>query len=57
MNAQPGAIEKFRQTTHAHGAPVSLVPKRCACGQRVFAKQLVQYGACEQCVKVRSANP
>jgi hypothetical protein len=53
MNAHPGAIEKFRRTTLAHGVPVSLVPKRCACGRRVFAKQLVQYGACETCVKSR----
>ncbi len=32
-NAQPGAIQKFRDTTARHGVPMSHVPKRCACGK------------------------
>ena len=29
--------------------PVSLAPKRCACGKPAFAKQLVQFGKCVAC--------
>jgi hypothetical protein len=42
--------ERFRASTQRLFNPV-LIPKRCACGQPVFAKQLTQYGACAACVK------
>lgn len=59
-NAQPGAIQKFRDTTARHGVPMSHVPKRCACGKATSAKQLTQYQCCVICArkdKVRAARP
>lgn len=55
--AQPGAIIKFRETTHRHKAPVSLRPKYCGCGKRVIAKQLTQYGRCDKCWSASRNTP
>ncbi len=33
----------------------TLVRKRCACGKQVKAIQLTRYGACDACLKARTA--
>lgn len=45
------ATDLYRERTAA-SMPISLRRKRCACGKVITAKQLLQYGACENCVRV-----
>lgn len=47
------AADLFRQRT-AEMTPISLRRKTCACGRVVTAKQLVQYGRCDPCVRAAS---
>lgn len=35
--------------------PITHIRKKCACGQVVTAKQLVQYGKCDKCVRTGCA--
>jgi hypothetical protein len=47
------AADLYRQRT-AEMTPISLRRKTCACGRVVTAKQLVQYGRCDPCVRAAS---
>lgn len=49
------ASDLYRERTAAM-QPVSLRRKKCACGQVVTAKQLVQYGVCAACVRLAATT-
>lgn len=49
------ASDLYRERTAAM-QPVSLRRKKCACGQVVTAKQLMQYGKCSTCVRAAIAT-
>jgi hypothetical protein len=51
LSLPPYAACKYRIETATSKPPIVLIRKRCACGARVFAKQLVQYGRCEKCAR------
>lgn len=42
-------VERFHRAINKESAPPSLIPKRCACGKSITARQLNQYGKCEHC--------
>jgi len=48
--------DRFHATTHRWAAPVVLRAKHCACGKRVTAKQLVQFGSCDSCFTKNKAD-
>lgn len=48
-------VERHHRAVCRESAPVSLIPKRCACGKACSAKQLVQYGCCVACVRANKA--
>jgi len=41
--------ERQHRAINKESAPPSLIPKRCACGQAIKARQLAQHGKCEHC--------
>ncbi|RFP32438.1 hypothetical protein [Duganella sp. BJB476] len=42
-------VDRHHQVNINASAPPVLIPKRCACGNRAFAKQLAQHGKCVAC--------
>jgi hypothetical protein len=50
----PKSVALYRAQTAAN-VPVTLRRKRCACNKVVTAKQLKQYGACDECVRAAAA--
>jgi hypothetical protein len=48
------AADLFRQRTNEM-PPVVLRRKTCGCGRVVTAKQLVQYGRCDPCLRAAPA--
>jgi hypothetical protein len=50
----PNSVALYRAQTAAN-VPVTLRRKRCACNKVVTAKQLRQYGACDECVRAAAA--
>jgi len=49
MHYHLNQVDRHHQVNLNESAPPVLIPKRCACGNRAFAKQLEQHGKCVAC--------
>lgn len=49
MHYDMNQVDRHHQVNLHESAPPVLIPKRCACGNRAFAKQLDQHGKCVGC--------